>query len=150
RRPCGGNRPAPVLPAGRRDGACRAGRPRHTPEDSAEDRPFHAGAIPGCRRAVGRALAFRRFYTRHHPNRKSHEMTDATAASPRHRATLSAVAILVLLEAALIVSWSAGFVGIRFAIDHAPIFLILLWRSLISGLFLLPFALTLGPKLRLK
>ena len=77
-------------------------------------------------------------------------MTDATAASPRQRATLSAVAVLVLLEAALVVSWSAGFVGIRFAIDHAPIFLILLWRSLVSGVLLLPFALTLGPKLRLR
>jgi drug/metabolite transporter (DMT)-like permease len=52
------------------------------------------------------------------------------------------------LEAALVVSWSAGFVGIRFASDHAPIFLILLWRSLVSGVLLLPFALTMGPRLR--
>ena len=53
-----------------------------------------------------------------------------------------------LLEAALVVSWSAGFLGIRFASDHAPIFLILLWRSLVSGLLLLPVALTMGPRLR--
>lgn len=59
-----------------------------------------------------------------------------------------AIATLLVLEAALVISWSAGFVGIRFAIDHAPIFLILLWRSLVSGLLLLPFALTLGPALR--
>lgn len=58
------------------------------------------------------------------------------------------IAILVILEAALVVTWSAGFVGIRFAIDHAPIFLILLWRSLVSGLVLLPFALAWGPRLR--
>jgi drug/metabolite transporter (DMT)-like permease len=58
------------------------------------------------------------------------------------------VAAVVGLDAALVLSWSAGFVGIRFAIDHAPIFLILLWRSLVSGLLLLPFALMLGPRLQ--
>ena len=56
--------------------------------------------------------------------------------------------VLVLLEAALVVGWSAGFIGVRFANDHAPIFLILLWRSLVSGLVLLPFALMMGPKIR--
>jgi drug/metabolite transporter (DMT)-like permease len=35
---------------------------------------------------------------------------------------------------------------VRFATDHAPIFLILLWRSLVSGLILLPFALLIGPR----
>jgi len=61
---------------------------------------------------------------------------------------LPAPAVLVLLETALVVCWSAGFIGVRFASDHAPIFLILLWRSLVSGLLLLPFALTLGAKMR--
>src|SRR4028119_361760 len=75
-------------------------------------------------------------------------MTGAVAARDRPRAGLWAVVVLVALEAALVVSWSAGFVGIRFASDHAPIFLILLWRSLVSGLLLLPFALTVGPRLR--
>ena len=59
-----------------------------------------------------------------------------------------AIVLALVLEAALVVSWSAGFVGIRFAIDYAPIFSILLWRSLVSGLFLLPFALALGPRLQ--
>ena len=59
-----------------------------------------------------------------------------------------ALALALLLEAALVISWSAGFVGIRFAIDYAPIFSILLWRSLVSGLLLLPLALTRGPRLR--
>ncbi len=54
----------------------------------------------------------------------------------------------LLLEAALVVSWSGGFVGIRFAHDYAPIFSILLWRSLVSGVLLLPLALTLGPRMR--
>ena len=63
---------------------------------------------------------------------------------------LTGVAIVVLLEAALVICWSAGFIGIRFASEHAPIFLILFWRSLVSGLVLLPFALTVGPSLRVR
>lgn len=68
----------------------------------------------------------------------------------RSRPLVATILLLVLLEAALVICWSAGFVGIRFAIDHAPIFLILLWRSLVSGLVLLPFALTVGPPIRWK
>lgn len=64
------------------------------------------------------------------------------------RSSSWAIVVLILLEAALVISWSGGFIGVRFASDHAPIFLILLWRSLVSGLILLPFALTLGPKLK--
>ncbi|THK36376.1 DMT family transporter [Ensifer sp. MPMI2T] len=78
-------------------------------------------------------------------------MSEAVAAtSYRPKRGISAVLVLVILEAALVISWSAGFVGIRFAIDHAPIFLILLWRSLVSGLLLLPFALTMGPAIQWK
>jgi drug/metabolite transporter (DMT)-like permease len=57
-------------------------------------------------------------------------------------------ATALALETALILSWSGGFVGVRFAIDYAPIFLILMWRSLVSGLLLLPFALLRGPRMR--
>ncbi|NRP73959.1 hypothetical protein ILFOPFJJ_04880 [Ensifer psoraleae] len=78
-------------------------------------------------------------------------MSEAVATAPcRPRSGISAIVILVILEAALVISWSAGFVGIRCAIDHAPIFLILLWRSLLSGLILLPFALAMGPAIRWK
>ncbi len=77
-------------------------------------------------------------------------MSEAAASTVVRRNQLLGIGLLVLLEAALVVSWSAGFVGIRFAIDHAPIFLILLWRSLVSGLVLLPFALTVGPTIRWK
>ncbi|MEY9558756.1 DMT family transporter [Sinorhizobium fredii] len=78
-------------------------------------------------------------------------MSDAVATvSYRPRSGISAVVMLIILEGALVISWSAGFVGIRFAIDHAPIFLILLWRSLVSGLLLLPFALIMGPAIRWK
>jgi drug/metabolite transporter (DMT)-like permease len=75
-------------------------------------------------------------------------MTDIALPSQPRRSRIGGIAMLVLLEAALIVTWSAGFIGIRFASDHAPIFLILLWRSLVSGLLLLPFALTIGPRMR--
>ena len=61
-----------------------------------------------------------------------------------------ALLILLLLEAALVISWSAGFVGTRFAVSHAPIFLVLFWRNLTSGLILLPFAFFIGPRLELK
>ena len=57
-------------------------------------------------------------------------------------------ATVLALETALIMSWSGGFVGVRFAIDYAPIFLILMWRSLVSGLLLLPFAIQKGPRMR--
>lgn len=72
-------------------------------------------------------------------------MSSKATAPASQDATLSRRHAL-LLETALVISWSAGFVGIRFASDHAPIFLILLWRSLVSGLLLLPFALLLAPK----
>lgn len=78
-------------------------------------------------------------------------MTSTDFALPYRRpGRLWALAVIVLLEAALVVSWSAGFIGVRFANDHAPIFLILLWRSLVSGLVLLPFALAMGPAIRWK
>lgn len=75
-------------------------------------------------------------------------MTIDLIAARRLRSGLKTLVVLVLLETGLVVCWSAGFIGIRFASDHAPIFLILLWRSLVSGLVLLPFAMTFGPKLR--
>jgi drug/metabolite transporter (DMT)-like permease len=77
-------------------------------------------------------------------------MTEAAIASARPRPGLRAIVVLIAIETALVVCWSAGFVGIRFAIDHAPLFLILFWRSIVSGLVLLPFALTMGPRLRWK
>jgi drug/metabolite transporter (DMT)-like permease len=43
-----------------------------------------------------------------------------------------------------VISWSSGFVGIRFASEDASVLLVLFWRTLVSGLVLLPFALTIG------
>lgn len=46
---------------------------------------------------------------------------------------------LPLLEAALLVSWSSGFVGARFSIDYAPALLVVFWRCVVVTLVLLPF-----------
>ncbi len=50
-----------------------------------------------------------------------------------------------LLATLMIVAWSGGFVGIRFATEEAAVETMLFWRSLASGLILLPFALR-GPR----
>lgn len=50
----------------------------------------------------------------------------------------------------LVLGWSSGFVGIRFTNGEASVFLLLFWRTLLSGLILLPFALAIGPRLNLK
>jgi drug/metabolite transporter (DMT)-like permease len=49
-----------------------------------------------------------------------------------------------IVAAALVVSWSSGFVGIRYASENADVMLVLFWRTLLSGFILLPFALLIG------
>lgn len=71
-------------------------------------------------------------------------MTDT--ARPRHRFD----AAFPLLSALLVLTWSTGFLGVRGLSDTTPILTILFWRSLISGLILLPFALLIGPRLTLR
>ena len=71
-------------------------------------------------------------------------MTDfplSSAAPNRHPFLWPVMATL------LVIGWSSGFVGIRFANEEASVFLLLFWRTLLSGLILLPFALTFGPRL---
>lgn len=63
------------------------------------------------------------------------------AAPGRHPLLWPAMAAL------LVVGWSSGFVGIRYANEEASVFLLLFWRTLLSGLILLPFALAFGPRL---
>lgn len=53
-----------------------------------------------------------------------------------------------VMAAMLVIGWSSGFVGIRFANEEASVFLLLFWRTLLSGVILLPFALVFGPRLR--
>ncbi|MFC3205816.1 DMT family transporter [Aquamicrobium soli] len=58
--------------------------------------------------------------------------------------------LLPVMAALLVVSWSSGFVGIRYANEQASVSLLLFWRTLLSGIILLPFALAFGPKMRLR
>ncbi|RRH94828.1 DMT family transporter [Mesorhizobium tamadayense] len=52
-----------------------------------------------------------------------------------------------IMATALVLSWSSGFVGIRYACENADVMLVLFWRTLMSGLILLPFALLIGPRI---
>lgn len=52
------------------------------------------------------------------------------------------------LATGLVICWSSGFVGIRYANEEASVFLLLFWRTLLSGLILLPFAVSFGPRFR--
>ncbi|MDK4717099.1 DMT family transporter [Rhizobium sp. CNPSo 4039] len=55
-----------------------------------------------------------------------------------------------LMAALLIVSWSSGFIGIRYASQEASVMLVLFWRTLLSGVILLPFAFSIGPRMRIR
>ncbi|MCE6957705.1 DMT family transporter [Cereibacter sphaeroides] len=72
-------------------------------------------------------------------------MIARTASLPsRHPLLWPIMAVL------LVVGWSSGFVGIRFANEEASVVLLLFWRTLLSGVILLPFALAMGPRLNLR
>ncbi len=45
---------------------------------------------------------------------------------------------LAAAEVLLIVAWSSGFVGIRFAADYAPVLLVAFWRCVVVAFALLP------------
>ncbi|MDQ9559061.1 DMT family transporter, partial [Serratia marcescens] len=49
---------------------------------------------------------------------------------------------LAAAEVLLIVAWSSGFVGIRFAADYAPVLLVAFWRCVVVAFALLPFSLS--------
>ena len=44
-----------------------------------------------------------------------------------------------MLEIGLLLTWSSGFIGARFSIDHAPALLVAYWRCVVISLILLPF-----------
>ncbi|MDK8266268.1 DMT family transporter [Pseudomonas oryzihabitans] len=46
----------------------------------------------------------------------------------------------LLRQLALVLCWSAGFVGYRYAVDQAPTLLVTFWRLLLAAVLLLPFA----------
>lgn len=72
------------------------------------------------------------------------DLSPSAAAANPHRL------LWPLMAAMLVIGWSSGFVGIRYANEEASVFLLLFWRTLLSGLILLPFALAFGPRLRLR
>lgn len=51
---------------------------------------------------------------------------------------------LLLLEAALVVAWSSGFIGARLAADTPSVFLVLFWRFVIVAVLLAPFVASAG------
>ena len=73
-------------------------------------------------------------------------MTLASTESAVARLTSSAL-LFPVLAVVLVVAWSSGFVGIRYATAEAPVFMVLFWRSLMSGLLLVPLALMRGPRI---
>jgi drug/metabolite transporter (DMT)-like permease len=68
----------------------------------------------------------------------------ASASTNRHPLLWPFLATL------LIIGWSSGFVGIRYANQEASVMLLLFWRSLLAGLILLPFALAIGPRISIR
>ena len=59
---------------------------------------------------------------------------------PLNRLALTNVPLWVL-ETLMVVAWSSGFVGMRFSINHAPVFLVMFWRCVVLGALLLPLVL---------
>ncbi|WP_072932204.1 DMT family transporter [Nissabacter archeti] len=57
---------------------------------------------------------------------------------PLHRHWIYAIP-LPLLEAALVISWSSGFIGARFSISYAPALLVVFWRYVCLTVLLFPF-----------
>ncbi len=55
-----------------------------------------------------------------------------------------------LMATLLVIGWSSGFVGVRYASEQASVAVLLFWRTLLSGVLLLPFALVFGPRMRLR
>ncbi|WP_422368316.1 DMT family transporter [Pelagibius sp.] len=50
-----------------------------------------------------------------------------------------ALLVTLLLEAAMVVAWSSGFIGGKLSADTPGVFLVLFWRFLIASLLLAPF-----------
>lgn len=64
------------------------------------------------------------------------------AALPQPRPLLFPV-----LGTVLVICWASGFVGIRFATETEPVAGVLFWRSALSGVLLLPLALSRGARI---
>lgn len=67
-----------------------------------------------------------------------------------HSPTLLRRLLWPILAAALVTSWASGFIGIRYASEHATVFQVLFWRNLTAGAILLLPALLIGPRITLR
>ncbi|PRY86125.1 drug/metabolite transporter (DMT)-like permease [Donghicola tyrosinivorans] len=67
---------------------------------------------------------------------------DTTRIAPRAQSLLWPV-----MAGLLVIGWSSGYVGVRYANQEASVPLLLFWRTLLSGVILLPFALLIGPRM---
>lgn len=68
--------------------------------------------------------------------RQAHGFTAQKA--PQTRTTTRVIGLLLLL--AMVVSWSSGFIGYRYAAEQGGVFLATFWRFVLAALVLLPFA----------
>ncbi|WP_296256286.1 MULTISPECIES: DMT family transporter [unclassified Pseudomonas] len=68
-------------------------------------------------------------------------MNQPKSTSPRasSQSTKHPIFALPLLEAALVLTWSSGFIGARFSIDYAPALLVVFWRCVMVSVVLFPF-----------
>lgn len=66
------------------------------------------------------------------------KFTQPVKMTTLHRHWIDAVPLL-LLEAALLISWSSGFIGARFSISCAPALLVVFWRYVVLTVLLFPF-----------
>lgn len=66
------------------------------------------------------------------------KFTQPVKMTTLHRHWIDAVPLL-LLEAALLISWSSGFIGARFSISYAPALLVVFWRYVVLTVLLFPF-----------
>lgn len=72
-------------------------------------------------------------------------MTDLALPAPM---SLRSRLLWPIMATLLVIGWSSGYVGIRYVNEQTSIALLLFWRTLLSGLILLPFALLIGPRMR--
>jgi len=67
------------------------------------------------------------------------DLNTSLSCPPLYRADWRRALPLPLLEAALLLAWSSGFVGARFSLDYAPALLVVFWRCVVVTLVLFPF-----------
>lgn len=69
-----------------------------------------------------------------------------TARSPSSPVTNLPAYAWPVMAVLLVLGWSSGFVGFRYVSGEASVAVTLFWRTLLAGLILLPFALSIGAR----